>query len=211
MRCKILFTFILLTGCASPTKPEFTLGNQNYSNESVGIYLVPVWGTDRELMYYLQNTLQSQHKVRVKTTTEMGLDVQHFDQEHQQYIAEHIITSAADVAKSLIKDGRQTPVIVVVPGDMNSGKFRFRYLFSQHNVEKKISAVSLARINPASFGEQPDRALLSSRALKLVNKALGYHLYSYEPSSDLNNVMYGPIMGLEDLDKVSSWYDSRTN
>jgi hypothetical protein len=47
---------------------------------------------------------------------------------------------------------------------------------------------------------------MQERALKLINKAIGYGVYGYEASSDINSVMYGPIMGPDDLDRVGSWY-----
>lgn len=199
--------FLLLSGCGTePQKYSNTLGNQNYSNEPVGIYIVPVWGADQEIIRYLENTLSKQHKVRVVVTTDMGLDEKHFDRERQQFVGEELHLSATEIAKSLRSRPDTPPIIVVIPGDLNSKDFRFRFVFSQHFFTNKISIISLARVNPESYGQNKDVSLTAGRALKLANKALGYHLYGYKPSSDLNNVMYGPIMGPADLDKVNSWY-----
>lgn len=205
----LVFSIFLIVGCTPQSKQEISPSGLNHSSESVGIYLVPAWGSESKVMRYLENTLAQQHNVRVQVTTDMGLDRHHFDSEHQQYIAEEIYKSTLEIAKRLRQGqvGQLSPVIVVIPNDMNSEAFRFRYLFSLHFFQEKISVISLARINPTNYGNKPNVNLTSERALKLINKALGYHIYSYKPSSDINNVMYGPIMGVSDLDRVNSWYE----
>lgn len=207
MRWMIFAFAVVVAGCNSQQqKVAVPLGNQNYSAEPVGVYLVPVWGVDKKVLQYLESTLARQHKVRVKRTTFMGLDEHHFDNKHKQFVGEEIVKSSFEIARSLRKSGKKTPILVIIPGDMNSQEFRFRYLFSQHFVDHKITVISLARINPASYGLPPDPDLTGTRALKLANKALGFHMYGYMPSSNTGNVMYGPIMGLDDLDKVNTWY-----
>jgi hypothetical protein len=38
------------------------------------------------------------------------------------------------------------------------------------------------------------------RLYKMVKKAIGLHYYGYGRTTDLNSVMYSPIMSLDDLD-----------
>jgi len=201
-----IIILIILSSCGAELTKELTpLGNKSYSNEPVGIYIVPVWGVDKQVISYLENKLSQQHKVRVKVTTDMGLDKMHFDEKHQQYVGETIHQSVTKIADSLRQQNKNTPFIVILNEDINSSEFRYRFLFSQH-FSDKISVISLARIDPVNYGNAANPDLKASRALKLTNKALGYHMYDYTPSSDFNNVMYGPIMGLPDLDKVNTWY-----
>ena len=47
---------------------------------------------------------------------------------------------------------------------------------------------------------------MQERALKIINKSIGHGIYNYEASANIESVMYGPIMGPADLDKVGSWY-----
>jgi hypothetical protein len=47
---------------------------------------------------------------------------------------------------------------------------------------------------------------MQERALKILNKAIGYGVYGYEVSSNVDSVMYGPIMEPDDLDYVGDWY-----
>ncbi|TAJ93879.1 MAG: hypothetical protein EPO31_06780 [Gammaproteobacteria bacterium] len=158
-------------------------------------------------MAELEKRLQEQHGVRVKTTTEMGLDAKHFDKQHKQFIVEEIAKSGEIIAEKLrASSNSNAPAIIIIPGDMNSADFSLRFLFSKHFFKPRLTVMSLARIDPVSFGEPPNSGLMLDRATKLVNKALGYHLYGYEASSDLGSVMYGPIMGLDDLDSVNQWY-----
>tara|TARA_R110000823_G_scaffold47903_18_gene121993 strand:- start:24466 stop:24651 length:186 start_codon:yes stop_codon:yes gene_type:complete len=47
---------------------------------------------------------------------------------------------------------------------------------------------------------------MEDRALKLINKAIGYGVHELEASPNIDSVMYGPIMGPDDLDRVGDWY-----
>jgi hypothetical protein len=71
----------------------------------------------------------------------------------------------------------------------------------------------LARITDMNFGVIPGIIAvpvmfrkMQARALKLINKAVGCGVYGYEASSNIDSVMYGPIMGPDDLDRVGIWY-----
>ncbi len=75
-----------------------------------------------------------------------------------------------------------------------------------HFFNDQLTVMSLARIDPRSYRQLANHELVLDRATKLINKALGYHIYGYKASSDAGNVMYGPIMGLDDLDRVNMWY-----
>ena len=69
-----------------------------------------------------------------------------------------------------------------------------------------LSVVSTARIDPINYNLPKDEKLRDERLMKLINKAIGLQVYKYKVSSDMSSVMYGPIMGVEDLDRVGSWY-----
>ena len=49
-------------------------------------------------------------------------------------------------------------------------------------------------------------AEMKGRALILINKAIGYCVYGYAASSEINSVMYGPIISASDLDDMGDWY-----
>ena len=95
--------------------------------------------------------------------------------------------------------------------DINVSDSGYNYVFSAHY--ENITVISLARTNPLNFGVIPkvidvpfmfDK--MKNRALKLINKSIGYGLYEYEALSNLKSVMYGPVLSLRDLDRVGDWY-----
>jgi predicted Zn-dependent protease len=97
-------------------------------------------------------------------------------------------------------------VIVLTKQDINSSDFRLRFLFSEHITKYKLSVISTARIDPFNFGEPSNDKLTMRRLEKLIDKSLGFNLYGYPTSSDRKSVMYGPIMGLHDLDAIGESY-----
>ncbi len=62
----------MFLGCDSQHATEFKLGNQDYSNEPIGLYLIPVFGADSSIVADLEKRIQKQHGIRVKACTEMG-------------------------------------------------------------------------------------------------------------------------------------------
>lgn len=65
------------------------------------------------------------------------------------------------------------------------------------------SVISVARMDPAFWGDEPDDELTASRARKLVTKYIGVIHYELEPSNDPESPMYRNILSAEDLDRMT--------
>jgi predicted Zn-dependent protease len=200
----LIIMVVILIGCQQPSK--YPLGNQSYKGGPVGIYIMPAFGANRKIINKLRDRLEEKHELRVVVTTAMGLSDEDYDVVRKQYVANRILRNAYSLAIRYRETAPKVPIIIIIPQDMNGSEFDLRFIFSLHDRKHKISVVSLARINPINFNQRSDNGLVIERLEKLVNKGLGYHLYGFRPSSNRKSIMYGPIMGLEDLDEVENVY-----
>lgn len=185
------------------------LGNQDIPAVEHKVVIIPTAGVPSVFLSRLEQTLEKRHGFPVLVTTQMGKGPEMVIQSSGQYNSGALAAAGRDVAKRI--GHAETFVIVLTNEDINTPGSGLRYHFSTHY--QGLSVVSLARINPTNFERMPNILKLpemyqtmSERALKLINKSIGYGVYGFEASSDWKSVMYGPIMGPKDLDRVGSWY-----
>jgi hypothetical protein len=57
-------------------------------------------------------------------------------------------------------------------------------------------------LNPVSFGQPADQALLDTRLRKVITKNIGILYFRLPQSNDPRSVLYKSILGIDDLDRV---------
>lgn len=190
--------------------PETTeIGNQSHTTQDQKLIIMPMSGVPPVFLTALEKQLESQHKVDVLVTTVMGKGDEMLIPGRDQFNSSYLASVGMRVGDGLDRQGAF--YIVLTNEDINYVDSGLRFVYSAHY--DGISVISLARINEMNFGVIPELIeipgmflKMQERSLKLINKAIGYGLYHLDASSNINDVMYGPIMGVEDLDKVGDWY-----
>jgi predicted Zn-dependent protease len=81
---------------------------------------------------------------------------------------------------------------------------------SDLNDLNSVAVVSYARMDPAYLGITPDEELLRSRLRKMIFKNIGMMYYSLPVSRDPRSVLYGNVLGLDDLDYMSEFFEPRS-
>lgn len=191
--------------------PEITeIGNQSHTTQDQKLIIMPMSGVPPVFLTALEKQLELQHKVDVLVTTVMGKGDEMLIPGKNQFNSSYLASVGVKVGDGLDRPGAF--YIVLTNEDINYVGSGLRFVYSAHY--DGISVISLARINEMNFGVIPELIEIPSmflkmqeRALKLINKAIGYGVYHLDASSNINDVMYGPIMSVEDLDKVGDWYE----
>jgi len=185
------------------------IGNQNHVVSNQKIVIIPMAGIPTPFLQSIEKTLEEQHRTNVLVTTGMGKGRELLIEGGDQYNSNALAGVGKNIGKNIGREGAF--LIVLTNEDINYPDSGLRYLYSAHY--QGLSVVSLARINPLNYGIDldlisiPEKFIkMKKRALKLINKSIGYGVYGYGASSDMKSVMYGPIMGPADLDKVGEWY-----
>ena len=185
------------------------VGNQGHSTADQTIVIIPMSGIPTIFLKSIEQKLEEQHNTNVLVTTAMGKGDEMLISNKDQFNANYLAALGLDIGNRIHRENAF--FIVLTNEDINYPDSGFRYVYSAHY--EGISVASLARINNMNYGVIP-RIIqipemftkMQERTLKILNKAIGYGVYGYEASSNVGSVMYGPIMGPDDLDRVGNWY-----
>lgn len=118
----------------------------------------------------------------------------------QQLVAEHLVELMKEAYPDVANDP-QAVLIGITTDDMYIRKSTWRFAFSRRQ-EWRFAVVSSARMDPVFFGEPADDELLHMRLRKMISKNLGIMYYGLPQSKDRTSVLFGPILGLDDLDSI---------
>jgi|GEM_PF-1924978 len=186
------------------------LGSAPTNTAPTKLVIIPTEGIPAVFLQDLKSILEKQHKLRILVSTEMGVPSEGRIADSNQYNSHILASAGSSVLNSLKRDGAYG--LVLTNEDINYPYSGLNFVFSSHY--QGLSVVSLARVNPQNFGVNVDLIRLPyiyeqtmTRSLKLINKGLGRGYYGYKISSNRNSVMFGPIMGLDDLDSIGTWYE----
>jgi hypothetical protein len=207
---QVTFALITLVIIRAVIPKKTVLENPRGLNEKPKLVIIPTEGIPSIFLQDLKATLQEQHKFRILVSTEMGVPSSGRMKDSNQYNAHALASLGSEVLKSLGREGAYG--LILTNEDINFPDSDLRFVFSGHY--QGLSVVSLARVNPQNFGVTVDLISLPfvyqktmERSLKLINKGLGRGYYGYKVSSNRQSVMFGPIMGLDDLDLIGTWYE----
>ncbi|MFA6172602.1 MAG: hypothetical protein WC334_02020 [Kiritimatiellales bacterium] len=208
----LIFGLLILSGCVATNQPSTgtdgsgaRLGGSDKPVKVPDVYLIPMYGFPMERANRLEKDIKKELGLSVTVSTHMGYSDSMVNEKQKQYDAGKIAWAARGVIRRLPGDLDNTTFLVLLDRDLNSRPFNLRYNFSAHfDRFGKITPISTTRMDPVTFNQRPDEELLYSRLKKMAYKSIGIQHYGYDPSSDLDSVMYGPIMSLDDLDRMGS-------
>ena len=150
------------------------------------------------------DVLQAYYKQRYDLTVEIlppiGLEPMVVDERRRQLIAEELI----ELMKRRYPEHARSPqsiLIGITEGDMYIREVNWRFAFARRDGDR-FAIVSSARMDPVSFGYLPDEELLQTRLRKMLSKNIGIMYYKLPQKSDRRSVMFGPILGIDDLDSM---------
>jgi predicted Zn-dependent protease len=170
------------------------------------VYLLPLDDFSTDFTVWLSRVLSDELKICVKSSLAMGSEGLAPFTGTNQYPAEDIVTAAADVIARLNENDPKTCYVIITNKDINERSRNFRFLFAWHETPKKVSVVSAARMVFGSQGMPVSNEIIFSRIYKMTKRAIGEQYFGLARSSNIRDVMYSPIMGLDDLDQIGTDY-----
>ena len=172
--------------------------------ETVPVYVVPLDDVPEALSATVAQALARQLGLRVRAGMRLpplriptlpGSD---------QYAGEALLEHAVRASARLPGLGPDTYRLFLTARDINAQAGGFRFQFSMHNPTLNCSVVSMARLFEFVDGEVRLTNLTGARAVKLAKRAVGELHLGWKRSTDPQDLMYAPLMGLEDLDRIGS-------
>ena len=148
----------------------------------------------------LQAYYEQRYDLTVEILPPIGLEPVVVDERRRQLIAEELI----EMLKRRYPEHARSPqsiLIGITEGDMYIREVNWRFAFARRDGDR-FAIVSSARMDPVSFGFLPDDELLQTRLRKMLSKNIGIMYYKLPQKSDRRSVMFGPILGIDDLDSM---------
>jgi predicted Zn-dependent protease len=174
------------------------------------LYLVAVGDVPPALMSSLVAKAEQILGIQVAVLRPLSVDRTMYDRARPQLIADELIAAVRFRYPTLARDPRAR-VIAITAQDMNTKARRetWRFAFSLRSNENSVAVVSYARMDPAYLGSTRDEELLRSRLHKMVIKNIGIMHYGLPVSRDPRSVLYGNVLGPDDLDYMSEFFEPR--
>lgn len=192
----LLLSFVV--GCA-PTQPRIDPPATAVATKPVDVWLIPLEGFPPPYAWELEQKFSAELGLEVRATVHAGRTPKMFSPSGQM-MAERVRDELKVPLERLYDVTPKTVFIVLTRDDLNNEAGGTRFVFATHFPGPRVSVVSMARMTNTFFGQPDSPAMTKLRLYKMVKKAIGLHYYGYGRTTDLNSVMYSPIMSLDDLD-----------
>lgn len=193
----IMIAAAIIMGFISPV-----LYGEESGLNAVDIYIVPLADFPEDWAVSIAKYMSKDMKVWAKSTLRLGeLETPKLPGTNQ-LVGEGILEGYSYFLHALPEASDKTYFLILTTKDINSASGGFRYQFSCHNKKLKESVVSMARMVNYVDGRPIIDDVVTQRLYKMMKRAIGEMHLGWKRSLDINDIMYSPIMGVEDLDRI---------
>jgi predicted Zn-dependent protease len=190
------------TGVAAPAQSGPTPKPNLPSAQGRRIYFVAIGDFPDDQIQQLVQYYRERFKLGIQTLAAIPIDPSAIDPRRQQLVAERLITSVRNAFPRLANDANAI-LIGFTLTDMYPASMNWRFAFGWRIANARTAVVSTARMDLHYPGEPSDVALPEIRLRKVVTKDIGILYYGLPQSNNPRSVLYGKILGIEELDRVS--------
>ena len=171
--------------------------------DAVKVYIIPTDGISEEAAGGIARALTKVTGLWIKSTLWMPSDGIVPFAGTNQYPAEDYFPLGARAARMLREVSPRTYYIVLTNRDINSKSQNFRFQYSSHSPMANTSVLSVARLLYTSFGAPASNEVVAERVGKMLLRIVGEMRMGWKRTSDPADLMYAPIMSIDDVDRMS--------
>ena len=171
--------------------------------DAVNVYIIPTDGISEEAAGGIARALTKVTGLWIKSTLWMPSDGIEPFAGTNQYPAEDYFPLGARAARMLREVSPRTYYIVLTNRDINSKSQNFRFQYSSHSPMANTSVLSVARLLYTSFGAPASNEVVAERVGKMLLRIVGEMRMGWKRTSDPADLMYAPIMSIDDVDRMS--------
>lgn len=169
----------------------------------VHLYVIPTDGMSEQHAATIARALTKDTGLWVKSSlwTPSGVDVPFAGT--NQYPADDYLPLGIKLAGRLPDAGPRTYFIVLTDRDINSRTQNFRFQYSFHSPMSRTSVLSIARLLYGKDGRPAANEVIGLRVQKMLLRIVGEMKLGWKRTTDPTDLMYSPIMSIEDIDRMS--------
>jgi len=198
---------VFLCGCASEPKgwnPNSSVPPDNKPFAVADVYLLPLDDFEYDFANKLAKQLSQDLNIHVKAALNLGTAGLKPYPGTQQYPAEEIIAMAKKVIPNFQDVVPTSSFVVLTRKDINAGDRSLRFNFASGDPRSRVVVVSTARLALDLKNTNIGREVFWLRTYKMTKREIGIVHFGYPRSTDVKDLMYSPIMSLEDVDRMGT-------
>jgi predicted Zn-dependent protease len=171
-------------------------------NKTKNLYFVPIGDAPTSEIEALVTHYREKFGIEIHVLSPIVASPSDLDTNRQQLIAENVIQTMLRSYPNYASDA--SSVLIGITGqDIYPRGVGWRFCFGWRISEAHSAIVSTARMNLEYPGEPLVEATLEQRLRKTVTKDIGILYYGMSPNNNPQSVLYGGILGIQELDRVS--------
>ena len=178
--------------------------------DSVVLYVIPTDGIPEQVAATVARALTEDTGMWVKSALQVPSGVTEPFAGTNQYPAEDYLPLGATFAKRLPDAGPRTYFIVLSDKDINSRSRNFRFQYSMHSPMARTSVLSVARLLFTRDGNPASGDVIRLRIQKMLMRIVGEMKFGWQRTTDPADLMYSPIMSIDDIDRMSLTHTAQT-
>lgn len=171
--------------------------------DAVALYVIPTDGIDEQGAASVARALTKDTGLWIKSSLWAPSGVKEPFAGTNQYPADDYLPLGVSLSKQLSDAGPRTYFIVLTDRDINSRSQNFRFQYSFHRPMARTSVLSIARLQYDRDGAPSRPELVAARVQKMLLRIVGEMKFGWQRSSDPADLMYAPIMSIEDIDRMN--------
>lgn len=172
------------------------------SSDEVAVYLVPLGDFPQRLAVNLAKGLQQALGVRIETTAPLEPVRLTPRPGTNQYESEALLVAGRVASASFAGIPEASYCLFLTVRPINSAAAASRYQVSAHNRGLNSSVVSLAGLLEPGQDRPVFTERTAWRLFKMSKRAIGEMHLGWSRSTEPSDLMYAPIMSLEDVDRI---------
>ena len=171
--------------------------------DGVALYVIPTDGVPEQFAAEVARALTKDTGLWVKSSiwTPSG-KIEPFAGTNQ-YPGEDYFPLGASVGQQLRDANARTYFIVLTDRDLNSRSQNFRFQYSMHSPMARTSVLSVIRLFFERDGSQAPLDVVAIRTQKMLMRIVGEMRLGWKRTNDPTDLMFAPIMSIEDIDRMS--------
>lgn len=195
-------TFMVALNYAKPDQSSVNWKEETPEYGSTRVYIVPMNDFPEQLAADVARVLTDELKIPVRSTLRLGdLNLRPIPGT-SQLSADQILEESIATVRRFPDTSPTTYYLLLTGFDINSNGIRSRYVFSWHNTGLNASVLSAARLLEYRDGKPIIDSQFYGRLIKMSKRAVGEVHLGWKRSNNPQDVMYSPIMGLQDIDRI---------
>jgi len=196
---RFLICLALVTASGAPLAQT----SEPQSQHPVRVYIVPLNDFPEQIAEEVARFLTEELKFPVQSTLRLGdLGIAPMPGT-QQLSADQILEETASTIRRFPGSGPKTYYLLLTGYDINAASRRTRFVFSWHHPASNSSVLSVGRLLEFQGNQPKIDSRFYDRVFKMSKRAIGELHLGWKRSNDPTDVMYSPIMSLDDLDRLS--------